>query len=109
MYKTVRIKCKQRRVPIDELRERRIKMSEKKEIVFDDDADRLMSIEEVAKRLRTSPSFVSDLIDSGLLRALRFRKNRRIRKITFNKFLEDNDGLDLYDLLESMGKALKTS
>lgn len=75
--------------------------SDKNEVIFPDDADRLMSIAEVAARLRTSPPFVSDLLNKGLLSALKFGKNRRIRKVVFNDFLEKNDGKDLQELLKS--------
>jgi len=73
---------------------------DKNEVIFPDDTDRLMSIAEVAARLRTSPAFVSGLLNTGLLSALKFGKNRRIRKIIFNEFLEKNDGKDLQELLK---------
>ena len=71
----------------------------KKEIV-PDDTDRLLSVEEVAERLRTGKQFVRSLINAGLLPALSFRRNRRIRKVSLNKFLEKYDGQDLYEVLE---------
>ena len=71
----------------------------KKEIV-PDDTDRLLSVEEVAERLRTGKQFVRSLINAGLLPALSFRRNRRIRKVSLNKFLEEYDGQDLYEVLE---------
>lgn len=70
-----------------------------KEILMDD-ADRLLSVEEVAERLRTGKQFVRSLINAGLLPALSFRRNRRIRKVSLNKFLEKYDGQDLYEVLE---------
>jgi excisionase family DNA binding protein len=70
-----------------------------KEILMDD-ADRLLSVEEVAERLRTGKQFVRSLINAGLLPALSFRRNRRVRKMSLNKFLEKYDGQDLYEVLE---------
>lgn len=70
-----------------------------KEILLDD-TDRLLSVEEVADRLRTGKQFVRSLINAGLLPALSFRRNRRIRKVSLNKFLEEYDGKDLYEVLE---------
>lgn len=71
----------------------------KKEII-PDDTDRLLSVEEVAERLRTGKQFVRSLINAGLLPALSFRRNRRVRKMSLNKFLEEYDGKDLYEVLE---------
>nr|DAX02415.1 MAG TPA: helix-turn-helix domain protein [Caudoviricetes sp.] len=70
-----------------------------KELIMDD-ADRLLSVEEVAERLRTGKQFVRSLINAGLLPALSFRRNRRVRKMSLNKFLEKYDGQDLYEVLE---------
>lgn len=70
-----------------------------KEILLDD-TDRLLSVEEVADRLRTGKQFVRRLISAGLLPALSFRRNRRIRKVSLNRFLEEYDGQDLYEVLE---------
>nr|DAO04498.1 MAG TPA: helix-turn-helix domain protein [Caudoviricetes sp.] len=71
-----------------------------KEEIIPDDTDRLLSVEEVAERLRTGKQFVRRLINAGLLPALSFRRNRRIRKVSLNKFLEEYDGKDLYEVLE---------
>lgn len=46
----------------------------KKEII-PDDTDRLLSVEEVAERLRTGKQFVRRLINAGFLPALSFRRN----------------------------------
>ncbi len=45
-----------------------------KELIMDD-TDRLLSVEEVAERLRTGKQFVRRLINAGLLPALSFRRN----------------------------------
>lgn len=71
-----------------------------KEEIIPDDTDRLLSVEEVAERLRTGKQFVRSLINAGLLPALSFRRNRRVRKMSLNKFLEKYDGQDLYEVLE---------
>lgn len=68
--------------------------------ILQDDTDRLLSVEEVAERLRTGKQFVRSLINAGLLPALSFRRHRRIRKVSLNKFLEKYDGQDLYEVLE---------
>ncbi len=68
--------------------------------ILQDDTDRLLSVEEVAERLRTGKQFVRSLINAGLLPALSFRRNRRVRKMSLNKFLEKYDGQDLYEVLE---------
>lgn len=68
--------------------------------ILQDDTDRLLSVEEVAERLRTGKQFVRSLINAGLLPALSFRRNRRVRKMSLNKFLEEYDGQDLYEVLE---------
>ena len=67
--------------------------------VFNDDADRLLSIKEVSQRIGTSEKIVGDMINAGMLSALSFRKIRRVRKIILNKFLNDFDGCDIYEEL----------
>ena len=78
----------------------KVDKNDKNEVIFPDDTDRLMSIAEVAARLRTSSPFVSSLVNKGFLSALKFGKNRRIRKVVFNEFLEKNDGKDLQELIK---------
>ena len=68
---------------------------------FPDDGDRRLSLKEVAERIRTSSSFISRLVDTGLLPCLRFRNNRRIRKFALNAFLEKHEGQDIYEVLEA--------
>ncbi len=76
-----------------------------KEKLIADDADRLMSLEEVALRLKTSPPVVRKIIDVGLLSVCKFRGGiRRVRKVTFNKFLDFLDGKDLEELLNEYQK-----
>lgn len=65
-----------------------------------DDADRLMSLDEVRIRLRTSPKVVAELTNKGLLKTLRFGNSKRVRKITFNQFLAKYDGQDLLEVLK---------
>lgn len=64
-----------------------------------DDADRLMSLDEVRIRLRTSPKIVAELVSKGLLKTLRFGNSKRVRKATFNAFLAKYDGQDLLEVL----------
>ena len=74
-------------------------MKDEKEVIIMDDGDRLMSLEEVQARLRSSTAVVKDLVDLKLLVALKFGTNRRVRKITLNNFLEKYDGEDIYELI----------
>lgn len=79
-------------------------MTNEEKTVFDD-ADRLLSIREVAERMRTGQSFVKQLIDAGLLKALKFKRDRRVPKSIFNKFIADHVGEDLYEVLKAALKA----
>lgn len=65
-----------------------------------DDADRLLSIKEVATRLRTGQAFVTELINAGLLPVLKFKRDRRIPKSAFNRFITEYTGKDLYEVLQ---------
>lgn len=77
-------------------------------IYMSDNTDRLMSIREVAERMRTSKSFVADLINTGLLQCLSFKGQRRmIRKVTFNRFLEEYDGKDIFAEVEAVKQKIK--
>lgn len=67
-----------------------------------DDGDRLMSLEEVQARLRSSKTVVKALVDFELLPALNFGKNRRVRKVTLNAFLEKYEGTDIYEVIDQM-------
>lgn len=69
-----------------------------------DDADRLMSLDEVRIRLRTSPQVVAQIVKQGLLKTLRFGNNKRVRKATFNAFLAKYDGQDLFEILKEVKK-----
>lgn len=69
-----------------------------------DDADRLMSTVEVGQRLGTGTDIARRLIDAGLLPALTFGRNRRIRKIQFGKFLEKYEGQDIFQVLKEAEK-----
>ena len=73
--------------------------------VFDDDTDRLLSIKEVAERMRTGQAFVNQLIDAGLLKALKFKRDRRVPKSIFNKFIADHVGEDILEVLEAAQNA----
>ena len=75
--------------------------------IFPDDADRLMSLAEVAARLKTSNDIVARLVKSGLLTALRIGPYKRVRKLTFNEFLRRYDGEDIKEVLEGAEKHAK--
>ena len=51
----------------------------KKEMILDD-TDRLLSLEEVRIRLKTSSRIVSKLINSGVLPVIKVNSSRRVRK-----------------------------
>lgn len=57
--------------------------------------DRLMSTKEVAERLGTGTPMVMNMIRTGMLPAIRFRTVSKIRKASFEKFLNDWDGKDI--------------
>ncbi|WP_443874364.1 helix-turn-helix domain-containing protein [Megasphaera elsdenii] len=71
-----------------------------KERIIMDDADRLLSLDEVAARLKTSQTNVARLVKTGLLTTLRFGHYKRVRKVTLNEFLRRYDGQDLLAVLE---------
>lgn len=71
-----------------------------KERIVMDDADRLLSLDEVAARLKTSSANVARLVSTGLLTTLRFGHYKRVRKVTLNEFLSRYDGQDLLAVLE---------
>lgn len=79
-----------------------------KERIIPDDADRLLSLDEVAARLKTSQSNVARLVRSGLLTTLRFGSYKRVRKVTLNEFLRRYDGQDLLAVLEGAEKHANT-
>jgi excisionase family DNA binding protein len=80
-------------------------MKKDEKLVFNDDADRLLSIKEVAERMRTGQAFVGELINAGLLKVLKFKRERRIPKSVFNKFIADHVGEDLYEVLKAAKNA----
>lgn len=67
--------------------------------IIPDDADRLLSVQEVAERLGTNDNTVRKLLDAGKMSYIRFGRYRRIRKVVFNQFLADYDGQDLHGLV----------
>ena len=71
----------------------------KKQLTMDD-AERLMSIEEVATRMRTPYPVVKKLVDKGYLDALFFKKQIRIPKSFFAEFLQKAKGKDIYKLIK---------
>lgn len=79
-----------------------------KERIIMDDADRLLSLDEVAARLKTSSTNVARLVRTGLLTTLRFGHYKRVRKVTLNEFLRRYDGQDLLAVLEGAEKHANT-
>ena len=74
-------------------------MSTEKDGLIMDDADRLLSVAEVAARMRTTQPFVRELITQGFLGAISFGKNRRVPKSELNRFFSQYLGEDLPELL----------
>lgn len=74
-------------------------MAETTTLVGDRYADRLMSVAEVAERLRVGRAIVSELINYHVLPAIRVKNQRRIRVFCFNDFLCRLEGHDLYEIL----------
>lgn len=59
--------------------------------------DYLLSVAEVAERLKTNRNFVYKLIDKGLLKCLLMR-SKKVRNSEVNRFLSEYEGKDLTDL-----------
>lgn len=75
------------------------------QIIFkDDDADRLLSLAEIAKRLGTNKTFASALVQSGALPCVKFGRTRRVSRITFQKFIQEHQGHDLYEVVKECKK-----
>ena len=77
-----------------------------KEMVLDD-ADRLLSLEEVGARLGSGRPFVGRLIRAGLLQAMAFRKIKRVPKSELTRFIQDHLGEDLYETLEARERLVR--
>ena len=74
-----------------------------------DDADRLMNLEETAKRLRTSRKIVMELIKVGFLGAIQFGKECRVPKSCLNKFIGESIGTNILERLETVGRLSRVS
>lgn len=72
-----------------------------------DDADRLLSIDEVSERMRTSPTIVKRLIASKLLGAIRFNSQNRIPKTILNQFIHEHINENIYDTLNEAEQAIE--
>lgn len=69
-----------------------------------DDTDRLMDREEVRLRLGImEKTAVGALLKSGLLPCLHIGNRRFVRKVAFNKFLEEHEGEDIRKLAKESG------
>ena len=75
-------------------------MEEKKIRIVPDDGDRLMSLDEVQARLKTSVHVLKRLLDQELLMPVYFGRRRYVRKYTLNRFLAKLDGKDIETLLQ---------
>lgn len=68
--------------------------------IIPDDGDRLMTLEEVAARLRTSRVTVTKLLKRRLMVPIAVGQHRFIRKYSLNKFLADIEGQDIQELAQ---------
>ena len=83
-------------------------LNERKDPEFvPDDAERLMTVKEVAKRMGTGLNTVYGFIKSGMLPALRFRASMKVRKSTFNRFIEEYENKDLLAELDMRRSGMK--
>mgnify|MGYP001643491422 CR=1 FL=1 len=81
-------------------------MSTENDGLLMDDADRLLSVAEVAARMRTTQPFVRELIMQGFLGAIAFGKNRRVPKSELTRFFAAYLGEDLQELVaDSIAKS----
>lgn len=74
-------------------------MEQEKEFVADD-AERLLSIEEVGERLGTGRAFAARLVNAGLIASLSFRRIKRVPKSELARFVQKYAGQDVYLALE---------
>ena len=79
------------------------KVDKKTEGLVMDNAERLMNVEEVAKRLRTSRAVTTELLRLGWLKSVRFGSEYRIPKFALHEFIVDNIGVDILEKLEAVG------
>lgn len=63
--------------------------------MFPDDGDRLMSVDEAAARLKTSPSVVRRLLEKRVMIPICNGQRRYIRKYALNDFLAKLEGKDI--------------
>lgn len=57
----------------------------------------IYTVQEVAKLLHSSPNYIYELINKGLLRAIKLG-SLKIRRDELERFLLENEGNDLSDL-----------
>lgn len=57
----------------------------------------IYTVREVSRLLRTNPAYVYELINTGILPAIRLA-SIRVRKEALDTFLRENEGKDLSDL-----------
>jgi excisionase family DNA binding protein len=82
-------------------------MAEAERALVLDDAERLLSLEEVSARLGSGRPFVGRLIQAGLLQALSFRRIKRVPKSELTRFIQDHLGEDLYATLEARERMVR--
>lgn len=62
------------------------------------EAERLLTIPEMAKLMGINQGTINDLVRTGLIPVLKFGRVRKARVSAFNAFLQNAEGKDIYDL-----------
>lgn len=66
-----------------------------------DDAERLLSLDEVAARLATSPTTVRQLIANGYIRTIRLDRRQYVRKSRLPEIIDRLEDVGLDELLST--------
>lgn len=62
------------------------------------EAERLLTIPEMAKLMGINQGTINDLVRTGLIPVLKFGRVRKARVSAFNAFLQNAEGKDIYEL-----------
>lgn len=60
--------------------------------------ERLLTIPEMAKLMGINQGTINDLVRTGLIPVLKFGRVRKARVSSFNAFLQNAEGKDIYEL-----------
>lgn len=62
--------------------------------------ERLLTISEMARMMGTNKNLVGELVNKGFIPVLRFGRTRKARVSSFNRFLEQMEGKDVYQEID---------